>query len=91
MADRIAQFFLGFADGLIKFSAYPILVHYVPPVGYGSSVSSRRARLAATAPLLLGNCSPAADKLQNQHDQCNQKQNVDVRAQHVEANEAQQP
>jgi hypothetical protein len=37
----------------------------------------------------LNNCSTATDELQNQHDQRDQKQNVNVRTQNVEANEPQ--
>lgn len=46
---------------------------------------------AGAALSMLSNCSPATDKLQYQHNQCDQKQNVDIGAQHVESNEAQQP
>jgi hypothetical protein len=39
----------------------------------------------------LNNCPSSADDCKDENDQCNNKQNVDIRAQYVEADEAQQP
>ena len=40
---------------------------------------------------MLDSCSAPADELQYEHHQRDQKQDMDVRSQHVKANEAQQP
>ena len=38
---------------------------------------------------MLDNCSASADELQYEHHQCNEKQNMDIRSQHMKSNEAQ--
>jgi hypothetical protein len=55
------------------------------------SADAPRSTAGRGASALLGHCSPAANKLQYQYDQGDQKQNVDIGAQHMEANESQQP
>jgi hypothetical protein len=97
VAHSIADLLLGLADCLIKFSGHAILVQGSTSLLFVVRVREAERRIRAAFPRLsdsasdLNDRATAAHQLQYQDNQCDEEQNVDVRAQHMESNETQQP